>query len=92
MGHTDQKLAGDFSLKGGSVGSPGAVTEYCSSLPSETPCRTARSVISVCVNEPQLQSCCSGHGGQWYVMVTGVSRELFDYLGFSRATTGLWLQ
>lgn len=66
--------------------------EYCSSLPFETPCRTARSVVSVCVSEPQLQSCCFGHDEQWYVMVIDVSRELFDYLGFSRATTALWLQ
>lgn len=98
MGHTDQNLAGDFNLKGCSVGSSGAVadqSEYCSSLPLETPCRAANSVISVCVSEPQLQSCCFGHDEQWHVMatdVTGVSREFFDDLGFGGATTALWLQ
>ena len=95
MGHTDQNLGGDFSLKGCSVGSSGAVTdqsEYCSSLPIETPCRTANSVISVCVSEPQLQSCCFGHDEQRHVMVTDVSREFFDDLGVSGATTAPWLQ
>lgn len=98
MGHTDQNLAGDFNLKGCSVGSSGAVadqSEYSSSLPLEIPCRAASSVISVCVSEPQLQSCCFGRDEQRHVMVTevtGVSREFFDDLGFGGATTALWLQ